>query len=524
MLMKKLGPASVQPVQPAAGNEIGSSTRFQEKIGRILRDNRDAVIEIGEEGRRFHRYLPTVMRTAERADGIRHLIIVGTAEEVREVEDYARLLISAQGDESPLLGIGVNPNVRKENLDFREGKSVLVGTPERIIDHLRRGNLDLSKVERVVVDCPSEGNIDAFIADVQFIYSRTGFKPKTCVLAAALRSEVESFGGVLRNPRTYPKVSWMEPIKVKLSITDDSPGGTTARILRHLRAGARAHGPRLLVTENEAAARSCLRFLTKNGVSVALSEETAKDTEKGFVRILARSEFAEGKATAAAEIVFAFPPTASELEAAALSVPDDAAGILIVIRQRDYPAFLETQESITLNVEKHENPNEEAVIKGLIESMIQRIKKDENPQELNYYRKVFKKNVSIFLRSYFAAYLLKQLVEEGGSADRRKRPSLKNSQRQEMATLFFGLGKNRKVYPRDITQLIAGVPDVEKSSIGEIKILDNYSFVEIAESHAQKVIDALNGMDYRGRKIAVNFARKREEPQAPAAPQSEPIE
>jgi len=522
--MKKLGPASVHPDQPAAGNEFGSSTRFQETIGRILLDNHDAVIEIGEEGRRYHRYLPTIMRTAANDNGVRHLIVVATAEEVREVEDYARLLLSAQGDDSPLLGIGVNPNVRKENLDFHRRKSVLVGTPERIIDHLRRGNLDLSKVERVIVDCPSEGNIDTFIADVQFIYSRTGFRPKTFVLAAILRSEMESFGGVLKNPRTYPKNQWMEPIRATLFLTDDSLDGKAERLLHLLRAKAAAPGLRFLVTENEATARSYRRFMTKNGVSVLPPKETLKDQGRGYVRILDRSEFAEERAKAATEIVFAFPPAASELEAAAVSIPDGVTGILIVIHQREYPAFLETQESITLNVEKHENPNEEMVIKGLIESMIQRIKKDENPQELNYYRKVFKKNVSIFLRSYFAAYLLKQLVEEGGTADRRKRPSLKNSQRQEMATLFFGLGKNRKVYPRDITQLIAGVPDVDKSSIGEIKILDNYSFVEIAESHAQKVIDTLNGMDYRGRKISVNFARKREEPQTPGSPQSESIE
>ena len=195
-------------------------------------------------------------------------------------------------------------------------------------------------------------------------------------------------------------------------------------------------------------------------------------------------------------------------------------GIHAILYEREYPVFQDTQENITVSVEKQEIPKDESVIKGLIDSIVQKIKTDEKPKELNYYRKIFKKNVSIFLRSYFAAYVLKQLVEDGGSGERRRRPQaggLKNSQRQEMATLFFGLGKNRKVYPRDITQLIANVPDVEKSSIGEIKILDNYSFVEIAETQAQKVIDSLNGIDYRGRKITVNFARKREEdlPEAP---------
>jgi RNA recognition motif-containing protein len=41
--------------------------------------------------------------------------------------------------------------------------------------------------------------------------------------------------------------------------------------------------------------------------------------------------------------------------------------------------------------------------------------------------------------------------------------------------------------------------------------LDSYSFIDIPEQYSQKAIEQLNGKDFRGRKITVNHARKKEE-------------
>ena len=40
---------------------------------------------------------------------------------------------------------------------------------------------------------------------------------------------------------------------------------------------------------------------------------------------------------------------------------------------------------------------------------------------------------------------------------------------------------------------------------------DNYSFVDVAEPSVQKVLDNLNSKVYRGRTLAVNFAKKNTE-------------
>jgi ATP-dependent RNA helicase DeaD len=140
---------------------------------------------------------------------------------------------------------------------------------------------------------------------------------------------------------------------------------------------------------------------------------------------------------------------------------------------------------------------------------------EENAGVLLLYRKIFTKNISLLARSNVAAYLLKQAFENRAAAHAgspgEARYEQKNRSRADMKMLFFGLGKNRKIFPRDISGLILGkFPEMDKNDIGEIRILDSYSFVEVAENHVRTVIEALNGTEYRGKTLAVNYARKKE--------------
>ena len=53
------------------------------------------------------------------------------------------------------------------------------------------------------------------------------------------------------------------------------------------------------------------------------------------------------------------------------------------------------------------------------------------------------------------------------------------------------------------------VLDIKFTEIGPIKILDNYSFIDLDEKLCSTAVDKMNGMEYRGRKISVDFAKKK---------------
>jgi hypothetical protein len=76
-------------------------------------------------------------------------------------------------------------------------------------------------------------------------------------------------------------------------------------------------------------------------------------------------------------------------------------------------------------------------------------------------------------------------------------------------SLFVSIGRNRKVYPKDLIHLFANTGKVDRNLIGDIKILDNYSFITINRKASETAIDNLDGIDYRGRKLTVNFAKKK---------------
>ena len=132
-----------------------------------------------------------------------------------------------------------------------------------------------------------------------------------------------------------------------------------------------------------------------------------------------------------------------------------------------------------------------------IKSVLKMIKENANPKELNEFRRIFRKHTPIHLRAYFAAYLLKDSISSA--------PSMKGG----FKSLFLSVGRNSKVFPKDLKELFIAKVGITEAEIGNVKILGTYSFVDIAGAYAQKAIDTLNATDFRGRKITVNYSRKK---------------
>ena len=156
--------------------------------------------------------------------------------------------------------------------------------------------------------------------------------------------------------------------------------------------------------------------------------------------------------------------------------------------------------------------NEEA-IKNALDAMLEEIRSVQDPHELDIYKKLIKKKVPLTLRSYVGAYLLKQRMEgskPGDSAPRKNREEVNGHVDQEgFTTLFFSIGKNRRVYPKDLSRLLFTAAKLSPEDVGAIRIMDSYSFIEIKNSHTDEVIEVLNNSEFRGRRLTVNYARKK---------------
>ena len=75
----------------------------------------------------------------------------------------------------------------------------------------------------------------------------------------------------------------------------------------------------------------------------------------------------------------------------------------------------------------------------------------------------------------------------------------------------MSIGRNRRVFPRDIIGLIMQNVEIDREHIGDIRVLDNYSFVQVITEDAERIIAALNEFEYRGRRLVVSYSRKKED-------------
>jgi len=96
---------------------------------------------------------------------------------------------------------------------------------------------------------------------------------------------------------------------------------------------------------------------------------------------------------------------------------------------------------------------------------------------------------------------------EGSDEGRAPRPRFTG----EATTLFFSMGKRQRLYPRILIDLAIDVAGLPPESIGDVRVFDNYSFADIDPEKASGLIAALDGYEFKGRKLSVGPAKKRDE-------------
>ena len=295
--------------------------------------------------------------------GIKSMILTGSPDEVETVAEQYRRFAPRNGHRPHLGAVGGEESARREIRLVKRQPDILVGTPARIIDHLRRDNLSLNRVECVVLDVPEDAKDSGFDKDVLFIYSKLAGLKQTIAFVGNLAGSL-AFDTILKRPQQIARSDWHNDTKHE--------------------------------------------------------EQSVSDNDH---------------------------------------------------------------------------------IGNAITELIRRLKENESPEMLNYYRKEYRRKVPFHLRGYMSALLLKEYL---GTQDETSTSNVPGKK-----TLFVSIGKNRRVFPKDLIKHFADRLGIDSEEIGAVKILDNYSFIEIPALHADRAIKELNETEFRGRKIAVNHARKK---------------
>jgi len=101
--------------------------------------------------------------------------------------------------------------------------------------------------------------------------------------------------------------------------------------------------------------------------------------------------------------------------------------------------------------------------------------------------------------------------ERNGRGDKRSDNRSDNRQRKgksNYARFFISLGKKDGIDPRNIIGLINDNTHNRDINVGDIDIKDNFSFFEVGEKYTSKVLDSFHNSKYKGQRVIVEIAEK----------------
>jgi ATP-dependent RNA helicase DeaD len=151
--------------------------------------------------------IPICQNLKPSTDHVQVLVLTPTRELAQQVaEELAEIgknidleLITVYG------GVGFEPQIRA----LRDGVHMVVGTPGRIMDHMRRGNLKLDKVRFLVLDEADRMLDMGFVEDIRWILERCSPKDRrqTMLFSATMPEAIRDLANTfMKNPQ-FIKVS-----------------------------------------------------------------------------------------------------------------------------------------------------------------------------------------------------------------------------------------------------------------------------------------------------------------------------
>jgi ATP-dependent RNA helicase DeaD len=183
---KKLG--IIEPILESI-NEQGFTdpTEVQEKSIPFVVKGQDIIAGASTGSGKTLAFGTGIIQNAEQNSKIESLVLVPTreladqvAKEIKKLSKYKKLkIIEVYG------GVAIGPQI-----DALKKADIVVGTPGRILDHLRRSTLDLSNINTLVLDEADRMLDMGFIKDVTIIIEQCPKKRHTMLFSATLSADV----------------------------------------------------------------------------------------------------------------------------------------------------------------------------------------------------------------------------------------------------------------------------------------------------------------------------------------------
>lgn len=149
--------------------------------------------------------------------------------------------------------------------------------------------------------------------------------------------------------------------------------------------------------------------------------------------------------------------------------------------------------------------NKEQIIQNL-KKILEDIHTKEDELLLTEYRKLFKKHVSWFSRSYVAAYFLKRYLSNYIASDASNQSTqYSNKNRKQTATLNIG---SSRATEKEIYEFLLSLPDITESDFSIVKQTHRHTQLSINKQTVSKLLSGIKTNKFKEKKLFINLYKK----------------
>jgi ATP-dependent RNA helicase DeaD len=492
--------------------------------------------------------LPLLERLASGQKTPQALVLAPTRELAMQVADSFKAY-SAGHPHLKVLAVYGGTDFRSQINALRRGVDVVVGTPGRVMDHMRQGTLDTSGLRSLVLDEADEMLRMGFIDDVEWILEQLPQERQVVLFSATMPPEIRRLSKrYLKDPAevtirtkdqegkrirqrsiTVPMPHKLEALQrvldacggegviifartkaITLTVAEtleagghqvavlngDVPQNQRERTVERLRSGS----VDILVATDVAA-----RGLDVDRIGLVINYDMPFDSE-AYVHRIGRT----GRAGRTGEAVLFVTPRErrfiNNLERAtgqpieAMEVPGNSA-----INQ----GRLDRLHKRLSEAAHNERPNEEEA--ALLKELLQRIgtELELSPEQLAYAALSMAIGPEPLLRQKGDdEWIHNNQRRDRDRGDRRERRSDRPARAPEenMQRYRVEVGHRDRVKPGNLVGAIAGETGLQGRAIGRIQIFDNHSFVDLPKGMPEDVFNSLRRLRVMNRELQISQA------------------
>lgn len=369
----------------------------------------------------------------------------------------------------------------RQKSELKQKSHIVVGTPGRVLDHLKKGTFSVDKLEYLILDEADEMLNMGFIDQVEEIIEFLPTQRQTLLFSATMPSEVERLAAhYMHENASSVKIETTEASKPKIIQSYLMVSGEKKQEILLDLLTVENPDSCIVFCNRQETVNSLYEFLNKAGLPVDKLHGGMIQEDRFDVM----DDFRKGK--------FRYL-VATDVAARGIDVDN-----ITHVVNYDVPV---EKESFVHRTGRTGRAGKTGIALTLVES--------------------FEKERWTEIKSYVDAELIEitapsqRFVQRHKPAFEKKlaeRPRLKKDKGTALNTdimkLYFNGGKKKKIRAVDFVGTLAKIPGVAMEDIGIITIQENVSYVDILNGKGPIVLEAMKTRTIKGKQLKVHKAKK----------------